>query len=463
MWLKNVRVENIKCFEDIELIFTQNSITTSNAKPHHWITLLGENGTGKSTALQAIGLLLAGPEAAKELLPRPTGWVRDPAKPGKLTAHIGQDDTDEGHYGSENRTWRNFSYAYFVTGDERVRIPLRGRKRLKEEEYTEPVLIEETSNLMSWLRINAFASGNKGWFAAGYGSFRRLTRTSQILIPSLETLTRASNFATQFNEDSPLSSFERWMVYLEFRQAKDDKDEQARKMREVGERAVTSLLPKDVKIAEVTKDGLINFEVNGQIVPTISLSDGFRSVIALGGDLIWRLLQAFPDMSDPTQASGVVLIDELDIHLHPVWQRKIAVWLRSVFPNLQFIVATHSPFVAIGAGSDALTLRFQMDNETGAVLVERIEDISVYDVEQVLKSPAFDLVSIYSPETQEKIEKYHQLRFRYLEDGGLNDSEKKLLDELTEFVKRKNLVSEPPPPGSLLDRMNRFLEESLPA
>jgi tRNA A37 threonylcarbamoyladenosine biosynthesis protein TsaE len=462
MWLKSVKLENIKCFEDIELKFTHNQITTSSAKPHRWITLLGENGAGKSTALQVIGLLLAGPEAAKELLPRPAGWVRNPSIPGKLTAHIVQDNDDEGVYGSENRIWRNFSYTYFVTGDEKVDIPLRLRKRQTTEAYTEPVLVEESSNLISWLRLNAFASGNKGWFAAGYGSFRRLTRVSQILIPSLETLTRASNFSTQFNEDSPLSSFERWMVYLDFRQAKDKTDEQAKRMRTVGEKAVTNLLPKDVKIAGITNDALINFEVNGQIVPTISLSDGFRSVIALAGDLIWRLLQSFPDMDDPTQATGVVLIDELDIHLHPVWQRNIADWLRKVFPNLQFIAATHSPFIAIGAGSDALTLRFKMDDKTGAVEVEPIGDISAYDVEQALKSPAFNLVSTYSPETQEKIEQYHQLRFRFKEDGDLSSTEKRLLEDLTEFVRKTNLTNEIPEPGSLLDRVNRFLEEKLP-
>lgn len=463
MWLKSVRIQNIKCFEDVELIFTQGQNTTSNPKPHRWITLLGENGVGKSTVLQALGLLLAGPEAAKELLPRPTGWVLNLFEPGKLTIHIHQDDDDKGSYKRRHVTWKNFSYSYYITGEEEVKIPLRDRKQQKEETYTEPALIEETSHIMSWLRVNAFASGNQGWFAAGYGAFRRLTRISQILIPRLETLTRASNFITQFNEDSPLSSFEQWMVYLEFRQAKDSQDEQAKKMRAVGEKAVTGLLPKAVKIAGVTKDGLINFEVNGQIVPTISLSDGFRSVIALAGDLIWRLLQSFPDMEDPTKASGVVLIDELDIHLHPIWQRDIADWLQDVFPNLQFIVATHSPLVAIGAGPDALTLRFEMDETMGRVNIEPVEDISIYDVDQALRSDAFNLVSTYSPRTQKKIEQYHQLRVRFEEHDHLNEQERRLLDELTKLMQRINSVNGTPQPGSLMERMNRFLEENLPS
>jgi hypothetical protein len=394
----------------------------------------------------------------KELLPRPTGWVRDLSVPGKLTAQIHQEEDDAGSYGSGEVIWKNFTYAYFVTGDQTVQVPLKGRKRQKEETYTEPVLVEESSNLLSWLRVNAFASGNPGWFAAGYGPFRRLTRTSQILIPSLDTPTRASNFVTQFDEDRALNTFERWMVYLEFRRAKDPNDQEAQKMWSVGERAITSLLPGDVRIDQVTKTGLINFRINGQVVPTINLSDGYRSIIALVGDLIWRLLLTFPDMDDPTQASGVVLIDELDIHLHPTWQRFIADWLRKIFPRLQFIVATHSPFVAIGAGEDALTLRFTKDGN-GAFTVQQVEDISTYDADRVLKSPAFDLVSTYSPQIQKEIERYHQLRLRL---PGLDPEEKEVLEDLTRLMQKIQFLNEQPEPGSLLDRIDRFLEENLP-
>lgn len=458
MWLKSVKLENIKCFENIELVFTPNPGSRSRARPYRWITLLGENGVGKSTVLQAIGLLLAGPEAAKELVPRPTGWVRDLFIPGKLTAQIHQEEGDAGSYGSGKVIWKNFTYAYFVTGDQAVQVPLKGRKRQKEETYTEPVLVEESARLLSWLRVNAFASGTEGWFAAGYGPFRRLIRTSQILIPSLDTPTRASNFVTQFDEDRALNTFERWMVYLEFRRAKDPSDQEAEKMRSVGERVIASLLPGDVRIDQVTKTGLINFRINGQVVPTINLSDGYRSVIALAGDLIWRLLLTFPDMDDPTQASGVVLIDELDIHLHPTWQRFIADWLRKVFPRLQFIVATHSPFVAIGAGEDALTLRFTKDGD-GAFTVQQVDDISTYDADRVLTSPAFSLVSTYSPQIQKKIEHYHQLRLRL---PGLDPQEEELLEKLTRLMQEIQFLNEQPEPGSLLDRMDNFLEATLP-
>lgn len=447
MWIKSITLENIKCFQKKEIKFTR-----SKAKPYNWITLLGENGVGKSTILQALALLLAGPEAAKELLPRPTGWVRNPVLPGKLTAVLHQQDTDTGRFG-ESKQRRTFSYSYFVTGSTAVDIGTTNKQT-----YTEPALVEEPTKILSWLRANAFASGSQGWFAVGYGAFRRLTRLSQIIIPSLDQPKRSSNFFTQFNEDTSLNSFERWMVHLDYRLAKDADDEEARKMKMVGERAIVKLLPGNVKIAGVTREGLIEFLVNDQKVPTISLSDGFRSVIALAGDLIWRLLQSFPDLEDPTQAPGVVLIDELDIHLHPSWQREIAGWLQQVFPNLQFFVATHSPLVAAGAGPDALTLRLDMIDDQLQIETIPHTDLAS-DVDRTLKSPAFGLSSTYSPFTESKIKRYDQLRGK---SGDLAVEEKEEYEQLQLFMKEVKPFGTHPAPNSLEARIDAFLEDRLP-
>lgn len=452
MWVENISLENIKCFQNQKISFTRNeSNRRDRAKPYGWITLLGENGVGKSTLLQALALLLAGPEAAKELLPRPTGWIRDPSFPGKLSATLHQEDLDFGVYG-DKKIRRTFSYSYFVTGTQAVQVGVGKEK----ETYTEPVLIEESSKILSWLRTNAFASNSQGWFSVGYGAFRRLTRVSQVLIPSLDQPKRSSNFITQFNEDSALNSFERWMVYLDYRLAKGPDDAQAQQMRKVGETAITRLLPGDVEISEVTTDGLIQFSVDGRKVPTISLSDGFRSVIALAGDLIWRLIQAFPDLEDPTQASGVVLIDELDIHLHPSWQRQISGWLQETFPNLQFFVATHSPLVAAGGGDEALTLR--LDTVDGDIKITQVEDLSALDADRILRSSAFGLSSTHSPTTEAKINRYHELR-RNREK--LTDAEKNEYEKLSIFMKESQPIGGPPEPGSLEARVDDFLKEKL--
>jgi predicted ATPase len=445
MWVEKLTLKNIKCFPSIDISFS-----TKQQKRYSWVTLLGENGVGKSTILQALGLLLAGPEASKELVPRPTGWVQNPEEPGKLSNIIHQEERDAGIFGEE-KVRKAFSYSYTVTGDKPVKVG--------SETYTEPALIENRSRSLSWLRTNAFASRSEGgWFAAGYGAFRRLTRVSQVLIPSLDQPTRASNFLAQFDEDRALHSFERWMVYLEFRRAKNPGDALTRKMRQVGENVITRLLPGKVKIAEVTSAGLIVFDVDGRRVPTISLSDGFRSVIALSGDLIWRLLQAFPTLDDPTQAPGVVLIDELDIHLHPTWQREIAGWLQDVFPNLQFFVATHSPLVAMGAGGKSMILHLEKADD-GEIKITPSPDLSAYDVDRALRSPAFGLTSTYSPQTEQKIKDYHELRRRKHQLVG---EEREQLEQLELFIREAQPTGVPPEPGSLEARMDAFLEEKIP-
>ena len=349
MWVEELTLQNIKCFDGKPIRFSKPG---TKDQPYPWITFLSENGGGKSTALQALALLLAGPESVQKLLPRPLAWLRDEGRAGLISTRIHQGETDPGKFG-EKQVTRAFGYSFHITGSKPVEI--RGRR------YNEPSIVENVEKRLSWLRQNAFTSTGGGWFAVGYGAFRRLTRSSQIIVPSLEPQARFTNFITQFNEEDPLSAFERWMVYLDYRISKSN-DQEALRQNDLGISAINQLLPEGVDFACITEEGRICFNINGTVVPTTALSDGYRSVLALAGDLVWRLLLSFPQSSNPLGEEGVVLIDELDIHLHPIWQRQIAGWLRAQFPKIQFIVATHSPFIAAGVGPDALTLKFDIED-----------------------------------------------------------------------------------------------------
>lgn len=437
MWVEELSLENIRCFEKITLRFNE-------AK---WVTLLSQNGSGKSTVLQALALLLAGPEGAQKLSPRPIGWLRDEDKLGKISIRVHQSNCDPGKYG-EAKISRSFGYTFHITGSKNLTI----RNKL----FTEPSIQESPEKRLTWLRQNAYISKGKGWFSVGYGAFRRLTRSSQIIVPSLEPQARFTNFITQFDEEQPFSAFERWMVYLDYRIVKD-KDKEASRQRELGIAAINKLLPETVKFDSVTAEGRILFDISGTKVPTIALSDGYRSVLALSGDLVWRLIQAFPQSNDPLKEEGIVLIDELDIHLHPMWQRDIAVWLREQFPNLQFIVATHSPLIAAGAGEEALTLRFSFNND-GKAIVESVKNIAAMNVDRILQSEAFGLVSPYSPQTQQKIERYDNL---IRKGTSISAREKEDLKQLSLFMEEARPIGGPPAPGSLEAKIDAFLEKNL--
>jgi hypothetical protein len=410
MRLTELTLENIKCFENVRVRFDQK---------HRWFTLLSPNAGGKTTLLQAAAVMLAGPEAVRQLYPRPEGWVRDVSTVAKIGAKLFQAENDPGDFGGDERKTHNFGYTMHVVSPG---VELRGRI------YNEPSFIENPDARLTWLRNNAFLSKGTGWFAVGYGAFRRLTRSSQIIIPSLEPQARFTNFLTQFNEDEPLSAFERWMVYLDYRISKE-RDPQATARRDLGIFAINRLLPSGVRFDSINADGRILFDVNGSKVPTIGLSDGYRSVLALAGDLVWRLIQAFPESGNPLHEEGVVLIDELDIHLHPLWQRDISSWLLNQFPSLQFIVATHSPLVAAGAGSEAITMR--LTHRDGKSTLEQLPSIAAMNVDRILQSDAFGLVSPFSPQTQGKLDRYDEL---IAQSHLLTAAEKKELQQLELFV-----------------------------
>jgi predicted ATP-binding protein involved in virulence len=127
----------------------------------------------------------------------------------------------------------------------------------------------------------------------------------------------------------------------------------------------------------------ITFDLN-------QLSDGYRTTLAMVADLACRMVEANPPsvMKNPLEAEAIVLIDEVDLHLHPRWQQKIVPDLLKVFPNTQFIVTTHSPQVLttvearsirklIPAGS---VTEVQVPNfSLGAQSVQLLEDIQEVD------------------------------------------------------------------------------------
>lgn len=75
------------------------------------------------------------------------------------------------------------------------------------------------------------------------------------------------------------------------------------------------------------------------------LSDGYRTTLAMVMDIAARMAEANPEMQEPLETGGIILIDEVDLHLHPEWQREFLPKLLNTFPQIQFVVSTHSPFI----------------------------------------------------------------------------------------------------------------------
>ena len=152
------------------------------------------------------------------------------------------------------------------------------------------------------------------------------------------------------------------------------------------------------------------------------LSDGFKIITAMVADIASRMAEANPEAENPLLISGIVLIDEIDLHLHPKWQRKILRQLRNTFPNVQFIVTTHSPIVLLGALD--LAQVFTLDGQ--CIRSNNFNNYTTYDISQILLSDLFDLPTARSPLWDEKIKRRDIL----LSKSELSGKEKEELDNL---------------------------------
>ena len=110
---------------------------------------------------------------------------------------------------------------------------------------------------------------------------------------------------------------------------------------------------------------MIDLENSG-LMPFNYLSDGYRNMVAMVADIAHRASRLNPHFGTTAakETSGVVLIDEIDLHLHPKWQRRVVGDLQSAFPRIQFIATTHSPFIlqSLEPG-EVIDLNHQIDNQ----------------------------------------------------------------------------------------------------
>lgn len=129
------------------------------------------------------------------------------------------------------------------------------------------------------------------------------------------------------------------------------------------------------------------------------LGSGYRALLGLVGDLIVRLLKSQPAVTDLADLAGIVLIDEIELHLHPKWQKLLPGILTKYFPKIQFIASTHSPIPILGAPEGSVFLKVDRTQEEGITVtrLEKLErDIKYLLPNSVLTSDIFDLEDIES-------------------------------------------------------------------
>ncbi|MFH8471692.1 AAA family ATPase [Streptomyces sp. NPDC018000] len=403
MYVSRVSVQDIKSFHgprQVDLTLTRPDGTHAG-----WTVLAGRNGSGKTTLLQAIALALSGSTAARSLMPSFANWVTQGAAEGNVEVLITFEELyDRFTDGSSQDPPLTAGLKWIVPREHASDRGVRFTRGVQPS-------IEETGDqgkLNYEARRGPWEDNPMGWFCASYGPFRQLAGSAEV-----ELLSHAPGPVARhvhlFHENAALADGLSWLVgvhlrALEGRPGAEELKEAALAILRDG------LLPDGYRIEGVDSEGLW-VEREGKRFPLREMSDGFRAVAALVMDILKRIHRAYGYLrrrspeQDPllSHAPGVVLIDEIDAHLHVSWQRRIGPWMTSHFPNIQFIVTTHSPYICQSADPGGLVLLpGANENATPRVVsTEQFERVVYGSGDDAVLSDLFGLDTPYSEQAEQ--------------------------------------------------------------
>jgi predicted ATP-binding protein involved in virulence len=360
--ISKIEIHNIKCFENLVFDFIQPD------QANYWITILGDNAIGKSTLLKSIALGLCRESDAAALIKLSEvygDFIKKGQREGYIKVHL-----------CENGLPAN-SKKYVIT----TKITEdRGTARTESiQQETEPV------ENFPWDDI----------FVCGYGTYR-----SKQADVSYEQYEKFNAIRSLFDHQTTLQNPE--LILLR----------QSPRIQEIIEEKLQNILMIDASEYQIryTNRGLEVGGIWGEL-PFQTLSDGYRSTTIWVLDFIGWLIYAERFIDNP-DIGGILIIDEIEQHLHPHWQRYIVQRLRQQFPKTQIIASTHTPLIAAGTAdidqSMLLKLDRQEDNKiTGQIIDKR--EVAGKRADQVLTSHAFDLITTRNERSHDDVDQYIKL------------------------------------------------------
>ena len=328
MKITKFSIRNYKCIQDLSV-----DCRGEDGETRQWTVLLGENNTGKTNVLRALALL----------------------RPKKTSYRTDLDPV--------------FKEVYMPVG----------------ALETSDVTVISSVNGERWgfdPEGRAYSEEPFDLHVYGYGVSRYPARTA---------LSEREGHPTEtlFNSNARLSDFQEWLLQLDYSQ-KSGSEKSRKRLEKMHDLVSSDLFPgvtdfafkKDSNNEHVMvvftagKDGDVRFE---------ELGFGYQTSLTWLADLCKRMFELYPDAEHPLHEEAVVLVDEIDLHLHPKWQRDLVPTLSKIFPNVQFIVTTHSPHV-LQSMEDVNLYVLRRDETSGEITVERsdVTDFTGWTVEDIL-------------------------------------------------------------------------------
>jgi predicted ATP-dependent endonuclease of OLD family len=388
VWFKSISLENVRSFGTKQTI----NFTDKDGNAARWNVILGDNGTGKTTVLKSLCLL--------------TNDSQIPLS-----------------YFDRNRTW-NFRIGIIKSAEDQWQELVM---RLNNDPHRDGSRLSLRSHL--GIRQGDLITENPLVFA--YGAVRRLGNGAI-------TVEKTNTVQNLFDESTALTNAEELLVqadYLALKEADDFRENNYIRIKNI----LLNLFRNEISDIQI-KAGVtyrhspprVFFRTNYGEVSLHELSLGYKTLIAWMVDFAKGLLDRYPDSENPLAEPAVCLVDEIDLHLHPKFQRNIIKFLTETFPNTQFIVTAHSPLIVVAAEEQPQDTNIILLKREGdqTVVVNDPVDVSKWSVDQILNSDLFGHV----PSRSEPLTELRTERDTLLSKQALTATQKARLDELDEKI-----------------------------
>ena len=263
------------------------------------------------------------------------------------------------------------------------------------------------------------------WAAFAYAGMRSVSDAQVIAIqePTYSPFENSLSFINTANTER----LAQWIANQQFRRLKakeaghlERANQLERSILDI-ERVVAEIIGEEFAFVTSEEDNNVRVRRNGVVIDLGLLPDGLKSIVSWIADLLMRLDRIpWIDETPPLQRSFLLLLDEVDIHLHPSWQRKVLPIVQRMFPKAQIIASTHSPFV-VASVEDAHIITLSADN--GVARVEQVVPSQTgVSYSAVLRS-IFGIESEFDIETEHEFQAFHQAKQELL-SGAANDRAK---------------------------------------
>lgn len=392
-YLKSLRIRNVKSFKGDHLL----DLTTEDGKIARWTLILGDNGVGKTTLLQCLAHLSPFRNTKDEGGSKPKSFFIEPhgsseVKAIERLARVGEHNflLEASFVG--NGILDEVPTSRVTTFDTRIEFT---KKQGKVDSFEAS---EVTDVIKRDVLVIAYGAGRK----LGHGALDRDDAGGPL--------------ASLFDDQVELCDAEELLQQLDYASYKRQ-TKQASRQNTVMREMISALLP-DIGVPENLKiygpspisrggkTGVHAVTPYGE-VPLADLSFGYQTMTAWLADIGWRIFQHYPASANPLREPAIVLVDEIDLHLHPKWQRQLRKKLGEHFPAVQFIATAHSPLMAQAYMSQNLAVVRGIGE--GVKIENEPKVVSSWRLDEVITSELFDLPSALAPEIEELYEEQRLL------------------------------------------------------